>query len=191
MICDTPKIISFNHHNNSFSICASKFAFQASISWSFLSYMYAKLYVWTYLCKNLSIAKLSTPYFSLYVWLSFSPILFFMKELCAILSLLFASNFWHKIKQVQGWGGGGVWSTRMVENFASSLMGHISHYKNTIQFIGQFYWTTSKNALNVLLRLKFALLGINVTLRNWLIGLWMLKTPYVYWVVFNVDNLGS
>ncbi len=73
-----------------------------------------------------------------------------------------------------------IWSTRMVENFASSPMGHISHYKNTIQFIGQFYWSTSRNALNVLLRIKFALLGINVTLRNWLVGPWVLKTPYMY-----------
>ncbi len=59
-----------------------------------------------------------------------------------IFSLLFVSNFLHKIKQAGGFGEGGAGggrSTKMVENFASSPMGHISHYKNTIQFIGQLY----------------------------------------------------
>jgi hypothetical protein len=124
-----------------------------------------------YLCKNLSIAKLSTPYFSLYAWSSFSPstILFFMKELCAILSLLFTSNFLHKIKQVGGWGGGrggfgqlGWWKLLQAHRWATF---------HTIQFVGQFYWATGRNTLNVMLIIKFVLLGINVTLRNWLIRL--------------------
>lgn len=136
-----------------------------------------KLYVHKALCVNLILQE------SLYcqtfyiIFLSLCMIKFlsnlvFMKELCVILSFLFASNFLHKIKQVGFWGGGervgGArgWSTRMVENFASSSMGHISHYKNTIQYICQFYWANVRNAQNVLLRFKFTLLGINVTLRN-------------------------
>jgi hypothetical protein len=143
--------------------------------------MYAKLYVWTYLCKNLSIAKLSTPYFSLYAWSSFSPILFSWRNCLQYFLFFLHQTFCTKLNKLGGVCG----------KFCKLTDGPHSHYKNTIQFICQFFWATGKNAQNVLLKFKFALLGINVTLRNWLVGVWVLKTPYLYWVVLNVDNLGS
>jgi len=86
-----------------------------------------KLYVCKTLCVNLFVQEslYCQTFYTIFLSLcmiKFLSNLVFTKELCAIHSFFFASNFLHKNKQVGGWGEGGgvcVWKILQAHQWAT------------------------------------------------------------------------